>query len=112
QLTETAAANVLVVRGGAVLSPPRDGILNGVSLRVAEELCGELGIRFEERPLTADDARAADELLLTSTPYCLAGVSRLDDQRVPWPGPAFQRLLAAWSAKIGLDIQHQIEHVG
>src|SRR4051812_27163681 len=45
-VTETAAANVLIVRDGTVLSPPRSCILGGVSLQVVEELCAELGIPF------------------------------------------------------------------
>src|SRR4051794_39428849 len=38
-VTETAAANLLIVRDGKVLSPCRERILNGISLRVIEELC-------------------------------------------------------------------------
>src|SRR5437763_40202 len=43
-ITETAAANFLLVQDGAVVSPPRSGILNGISLLVVEELCLNLGI--------------------------------------------------------------------
>jgi branched-chain amino acid aminotransferase len=108
-LTETAAANVLLVKGGIVLSPPRATILGGISLGVVVELCRELGIPFVKKPLTPEDARSADEMMLTSTPYCLAGVSRFNGAVVPWPGAIFQRLLAAWSERIGLDIRAQIE---
>src|SRR5262249_33837033 len=111
-LTETAAANVLVVKQGVVQSPPRDTILGGVSLLVVEGLCKDLGIPFLERPLTVYDARTADEMLLTSTPYCLCGVSQFHGVPVPWPGPVFQRLLAAWGERIGLDIRRQIEEGG
>jgi hypothetical protein len=31
---------------------------------------------------------------------------------LPCPGPAFERLLASWSAAIGLDIRHQILGAG
>jgi branched-chain amino acid aminotransferase len=110
-LTETAAANVLVVKGGTVLSPPRDTILGGVSLLVVEELCGALGIPFAERPLTVYDAQTADEMLLTSTPYCLAGVSRFNGLPLPWPGAILGRLLTAWGEQLGLDIRGQIETV-
>ena len=111
-LTETAAANLLLVKSRTVLSPPRSSILPGVSLQVVEELCHEQGNPFAERPLTMLDARTADEILLTSTPFCLCGVSSFDGLAVPWPRPMFQLLLAAWSATIGVDIQGQIEKVG
>jgi branched-chain amino acid aminotransferase len=110
-LTETAAANVLLVQQGQVLSPPRASILPGVSLQVVEDLCKELGIPFAERPLTVVDARTSDEMMLTSTPYCLCGVSRFDDQGLPWPGTIAELLQTAWSAKIGLDFCKQIENV-
>jgi branched-chain amino acid aminotransferase len=107
-ITETAAANFLAVRGGTVLTPPRQSILGGISLRVVEELCGELGIPFAERALTLYDCLTADEALLASTPYCLAGVSRIQGVDLPWPGPVWRRLLDAWSQKVGLDIRQQI----
>lgn len=107
-LTETAAANVLLVQGGTVLSPPRGTILGGISLLVVEELCRALGLPFQERPLTVQDATRADEMLLASTPYCLAAVSRFHDTPLPWPGDVYRRLLAAWSAAIGIDISTQI----
>jgi branched-subunit amino acid aminotransferase/4-amino-4-deoxychorismate lyase len=108
QLTETATANFLLVKGGIVISPPRYAILGGISLRTVEELCGKLGIGFEERSLSVIDCQRADEAMLSSTSYCLAGVSRINGQPVPWPGNTFQRLLAAWSERVGLDIRQQI----
>ncbi len=111
-VTETAAANFLLVQSGAVVSPPRHAILNGVSLQVVEELCGELGIRFEERVLAAHDCLNADEALLASTPYCLAGVSRINGVPLPWPGLVFRRLLEEWGRRVGLDIRGQIEGAG
>jgi branched-chain amino acid aminotransferase len=107
-VTETAAANFLTVRGGQVLSPQRHSILGGVSLQVTEELCAELGLPFEERPLTLDDCRTADEALLTGTAFCLAGVSRLDGTALPWPGPVTEALAAAWTRLVGLDYRRQI----
>jgi branched-chain amino acid aminotransferase len=107
-LTETASANLLIVKGGVIQSPPRDTILPGVSLKALEELCHDQGITFAKRQLTVSAARDADEILLTSTPYCLCGVSRFDGSPVPWPGGVYRTLLAAWGGKIGLDIENQI----
>jgi branched-chain amino acid aminotransferase len=108
-LTETAAANLLIVKAGAVHSPPPEAILGGISLLTVAELCCDLGIPFVRRPLTVEDAHAADEIMLTSTAWCLCGVSRFNDRTTPWPGPVFQRLLAAWSQRISLDIRGQME---
>ncbi len=103
-VTETAAANFLIVQCGVVISPPSETVLAGVSLQMVRESCGRLGIPFAEQQLTVDDCLAADEALLTSTPYCLAGVRTLNGQALPHPGPMLQRLRDAWSAEIGADI--------
>src|SRR5207302_2034678 len=107
-VTETAAANFLIVRQGTVLSPPRSDILGGVSLLVTQELCHQLGIPFREQTLDLTDCLAADEAFLTSTPYGIAGVRALNHVLLPWPGPIVRRLLAAWNECVGLDIEQQI----
>jgi branched-subunit amino acid aminotransferase/4-amino-4-deoxychorismate lyase len=107
-ITEAAGANFLLVRDGTVLSPTRSTVLEGVSLGIVAGLCRRLGIPFVERPLGIGDCQGADEAMLTSTPYCLAGVSRLNGMSLPFPGPVMRQLLAAWSADIGLDIHGQI----
>jgi branched-chain amino acid aminotransferase len=107
-ITETAAANVLAVIAGQVVSPPRERILQGISREVVIELCGKQGIAFDERPLTVGDLEQADEILLSSTPYCLVGVSRFNSRTLRWPGQMLARLLHAWSSEVGLDIHGQI----
>ena len=107
-ITETAAANVLIVQNGTLMSPPSGTILDGVSLGVVRELAAVQKIPYEERLLTLPDLLAADEALLCSTPYCLVGVRRVNGTSLPWPGPIFQALLSAWNRAVGLDIHAQI----
>ena len=106
-VTETAAANFLLVHNDTVLSPPLDSVLNGISLGIVRQLCQELGIAFHERPLTLLDCAQAQEAFLTNTSFCLAGVRRINANDVPWPGPIFERILSAWSEKVGIDIRAQ-----
>ncbi len=94
-VTETAAANFLLVK-------------DGVSLQVTRELCDRLGIGFKERPLTVADCFAADEALLTSTPYGLAPVRQIEHHAYPAPGPVALELMAAWDETVGLSIGRQI----
>ncbi len=107
-VTETAAANVLIVRDGVVLSPPSEAILEGVSLAVVHELCDSLKVRFEHRALTVADFAGADEAWLTSTPFGVVGVRQVNAVAVPFPGPLMQRVRAAWTAALGLDLHAQI----
>jgi len=104
-VTETAAANFLIVRNGTLVSPPRERILGGVSLKVIGELCSRLGVPLEFRPITLEECYAADEALLTCTTFCIAGVRQLNDRAIPWPGPMLRRLADAWSAEVGVEIQ-------
>jgi hypothetical protein len=61
-----------------------------------------------EQPLSLDDCVSADEAMLSSTPFCLAGVSRINGVAVPWPGPVFEKLMAGWDRCAGLDVRRQI----
>jgi branched-chain amino acid aminotransferase len=107
-ITETAGANVLIAQYGKIFSPPGDRILEGISRRVVIELCAKENIPFEEKPLTIQDAAFSEEMLLTSTPFCLAGVSRFQGKPLAWPGKMLGRLLRAWDDEVGLDIHQQI----
>lgn len=110
--TETSVANYLAVIDGVVTSPARDTILNGISLRVTQELCDSLGIPFAEGRLALSELEKPSEAMLTGTGFCLAGVSELylwnpEPKRYEWPGPVFRQLLAAWSDLVGVDIEKQ-----
>jgi branched-chain amino acid aminotransferase len=108
-VTETATSNVLIVRQGQIVSPPRERILPGISLAMVHDLATDLGIGFEERDLRTEDLAAADEVLLTSTPSCLLGVTRFNGQSIGngLPGEVHRRLLATWSDRVGIDIVGQ-----
>ena len=106
-VTETAIGNFLLVRAGTVVTPPRDRILNGVSLHVVEELCHALDIPFAEAEIPLAECVRAEEAILCGTAFGLAGVSRIQDGAIPWPGSVCTRLLAAWSARVGVDIRRQ-----
>jgi branched-chain amino acid aminotransferase len=106
-VTETALANFLIVHKGTVLTPPAHSVLWGISIGVIEQLCDDLGIPFEQAPLSLEDCKAASEAMICGTAFCLAGVSRINDHAIPWPGPICKRLLDAWSKDVGLDISSQ-----
>jgi branched-chain amino acid aminotransferase len=107
-VTETASANFLLARDGTLISPPRASILEGLSLGVVSELAAKIGIPMAYRPISLEECYAADEALLTCTTFCLAGVRRINDRDLPWPGPTLRRLLEAWNAEVGIDIHQQI----
>jgi branched-subunit amino acid aminotransferase/4-amino-4-deoxychorismate lyase len=106
-LTETAIGNLLLVRDGTVVTP-EVGVLDSISLRVVEEICVQLDIPFSPRQgLRLADCAAASEAMLCGSAFCLAGVRWIAGQDIPWSGPITQRLLAAWSDRVGIDIAAQ-----
>lgn len=56
-----------VFDGTAVTHPATQDILAGISRGVVLELCGELGIPVEERPIQVEELVQADELFFTGT---------------------------------------------
>jgi branched-chain amino acid aminotransferase len=109
-LTETSGSNFLLVREGTVYSPTPRNILLGISRKVVIELCAKLGIPFVERDLQVHDAITADEAFVTTSPYCMAPVTRFNGVPIgdgAAGGPIYNRLLQAWSEDVGVDIRAQ-----
>ena len=102
-LTEAAACNVWIVREGAVLGPPTsDHVLEGIRYELIRELCEEVGIAFNLRPITEAEALSADEVLLSSATKEVLAVTTLDGEGVGHgslrgkPGPVYARLHEAY----------------
>ena len=112
RISETSTANLAVVCGLTIATPPTSDALPGVSLGQLKKLAEANGFHWEARSLFQADLLAADELLLTSTPWCLQPAVRIDDTAVGTgrPGPVFRQLLACWSEAVGLDIAAQAGH--
>jgi D-alanine transaminase len=100
-LTEASASNVLVVRGGTVVAPPKDNlILPGITYDAAADFTRAAGVPFEIRPVTRDEALGADEMWLSSSTKEVLAVTTVDGR--PFadgrPGPVFRRVHAAFQA--------------
>ena len=102
-LTEAAASNVWVVHEGALLGPPKsEHVLEGIRYDLLAELCEEVGIAYNLRPIAESDVRAADELILSSATKEVLAITRLDGQAVGHgalrgkPGPVYARLYEAY----------------
>jgi D-alanine transaminase len=111
-LTEASSSNVWIAHEGALLGPPRsEQILEGIRVELLRELCEEEGIAYNLRPISEDDVRAADEILLSSATKEVLPVTKLDGHAVGHgalrgkPGPVYARLHEAYQrAKIAQSI--------
>jgi D-alanine transaminase len=98
-LSEAAASNVWVVKGGVVLGPPKDNlVLEGIRYGLLEELCRAQGIPFQLRQVSRDEVLAADEILLSSATKEILPCTVLDGQPVGngKPGPIYEKLFAGY----------------
>ena len=102
-LSEAAASNVWVVKGGKVIGPLRDNlVLEGIRYGLFEELCRAQAIPFELRRISKAEVLGADELLLSSATKEVLPITILDgkkvghDSNIGLPGPVYAKLYAAY----------------
>ena len=102
-LTEASGSNVWVVHEGALLGPPKsEHVLEGIRYELIRELCEEVGIAYNLRPIAEADVSSADELLLSSATKEVLPVTSLDGEPVGHgalrgkPGPVYARLHEAY----------------
>lgn len=105
-LTETSLANLIAVMDGAIVSPPPDRVLNGISLSVTREICSDLKLAFREEPIRIDAPQRISGLLLVGTGFGIAGVRTVhlpDGSRRDFDphGPVLRTLQLAWSRLTG-----------
>ena len=84
ELTEGSSCNVFVVKDGKISTPIQDNqILPGITRRIIlDSLKADGALNVEERTITMDEVRNADELWITSSSKEIAPVTKLDGQPV------------------------------
>ncbi len=102
-ITEGASSSFCAVLSGSVRTHPNGpGILPGITVELAGELCGRLGIPFVEEPLREDDLETASEAMILSTTKEIMPVVKVDGMGIGGgkPGPVTRRLQEAFSALV------------
>ncbi len=110
-VSENKGGNLFAIVDGELVTPTTENCLAGISRQTVMELADDLGIEVQEARLQVYDFYTADEVFFTSTPYCIMPATRFNglqvgDGRV---GSVTKRLLAAWSAHVGVDIVAQAQ---
>ncbi|WP_027859573.1 aminotransferase class IV [Marinobacterium jannaschii] len=84
ELTEGSSCNAFIVKDGVVITPIQDNqILPGITRRIIIDSIKAAGtIQIEERTITMDEVRNADEIWITSSSKEIAPVIELDGQPV------------------------------
>jgi len=109
-VTECAGSNFVIVKDSTIISPTTRNILWGVSLQTVKELAAGIGMQFIEKDFQPYDVINADEAWLTTTPYCLAPCTKINNIPIGTgkPGPWFKTMQSAWSERVGMDIETQL----
>jgi D-alanine transaminase len=101
-VTEGGSSNVWIVNGGTVYTRPLSSdILAGITRDVVLEVAKEAGVPVVERAFTVEQAKAADECLITSATSFVLPVTRIDETVVAdgTPGPITATLRAGYLAR-------------
>lgn len=111
QIAECTSANIFLVRGGKVLTPPlSSGSLGGITREVLFEIAPAAGIELREQDLTTDDLSTAEEVFISSTTREVAPVESISPNwKFPAPGQisialedAFRRFVQSY-----LELAHR-----
>jgi D-alanine transaminase len=100
-LTEASASNVLIVKRGTVVAPPKDNlILPGITYDAVLELAREGGLPLEVRPVTREEALDADEMWISSSTKEILAVTTLDGKPFAGgkPGPVYRQMYRLFQA--------------
>lgn len=84
EVTEGSSSNAWIVTGEGVLVTRKadEAILNGITRQRVIRLAAALGIPFEERPFSLEEAFAAREAFVSSASSMVMPVVRIDDRPV------------------------------
>jgi len=90
-VTEGASTNAWIVDARGVLRtrPLSNQILPGVTRGEILPLCRQLGIEFDERPFTVDEAKKGREAFLTAASIGVMPITTIDESKIGsgMPGP-------------------------
>lgn len=102
EVAECTAANVYMVKGETILTPPlSSGCLEGVTRGVLFEIAGEAGVSVKEQVLRPEDLYGADEVFISSTNRNVIGVGEIAGHALaPAPGPVTKRVDEAFGAYV------------
>jgi branched-chain amino acid aminotransferase len=96
RVAEAPTANVFAVREGAIITPPIERVLAGITRDSILAIARAEGIEAREAHLSADDLAGADEAFLAATSLPVQAIASVDGRamRSGAPGPVTARVKA------------------
>jgi D-alanine transaminase len=101
-LTEASASNVLIVKDGTIVVPPKDNhILPGITYDATMEFARDAEVPLLVRPVSKEEAMSADEMWLSSSTKEVLAITTVDGKPFAGgkPGPVFRKLWTVFQSK-------------
>jgi branched-chain amino acid aminotransferase len=92
-LAEGSTESVFIVKDGVLMTPPLGRVLSSITRLSILQAVPEIGLTVAERPITADELLAADEIFLVHTGTKIEAVARFEDRELAAPGPVTAQLM-------------------
>ncbi len=106
-LAECTSANIFLVRGRMILTPPlSSGCLPGITREALREIVPAAGYAFVEQDLVPSDLDSADEVFISSTTREVAGVGSIHTKwKYTSPGKVTRELASAFQTYVKTHLQ-------
>jgi branched-chain amino acid aminotransferase len=92
-LAEGSTESVFIVKDGVLMTPPVGRVLSSITRLSVLEAVPEIGIPAVEKPITADELSAADEIFTVHTGTKVEAIHRFEDRQLKAPGPVTARVM-------------------
>jgi branched-chain amino acid aminotransferase len=81
EVLECSTSNVFLVKSGKLITPA-ENILKGITRKVVLEIASKSGLSIEERIVTEEELKSADEVFITSSFKDIVPIVKIDDFEV------------------------------
>ncbi len=104
-VAECTSDNIFIVKGGTLLTPPRDITLKGITQGAVINIARKKKLRFKEKNMRLSEIYKADECFLTGTAAEIVPVIKVDGHVIGTgkPGPVTRFLLAEFHKLTKID---------
>jgi branched-chain amino acid aminotransferase len=101
-VAECTGANLFLVRGGKIVTPPDAPVLEGITRDSIVTLAGDLGYEVVERPVSRDQLYIADEVFVCGTAAECIALREIDFRTIGsgTAGPVTRALQKAYHAAV------------
>ena len=92
-VAEGSTESVFMVKEGVLMTPPLGRVLSSITRLSVLQAVPEIGLPVVERPITAGELLAADEIFTVHTGTKVEPIGRFEDRELKTPGPVTQRVM-------------------